>query len=172
MVSRRAALAGRGLGLARDWDVLLADNLPVALAQFAGHPAEAALRHFAANSCRRGTPERRRCCSRAAYQALLLAFGRQFALLADTVTGGRWQAMSLDALEANDQKLRKRLQRIDSGDAAALHRTRILVEASALSAGGQRELVRRQTFRSLSGLVARLAGAGLITMICCWRRRM
>ena len=136
---------GAGLGLARDWDVLLADNLPVALAQFAGHPAEAALRHFAATAADEARQNAQALLQSRRYQALLLAFGRQFALLADTVTGGPVAGYVTDALETNDQKLRKRLQRIDSGDAAALHRTRILVkrqryllEATASLFGGKR----------------------------------
>jgi len=136
---------GSGLGLARDWDVLLADNLPVALAQFAGHPAEASLRHFAAQTAEEARQSAQAMLLSSRYQALLLALGRQFALLADTVTGGPFGGHVTSALQANDNKLRQRLRRIDTHDAPALHRTRILikrqrylVDAVACLFGGKR----------------------------------
>ncbi len=119
---------GCTLGDARDWDVLLASVWPEASAAFASHPAAPVLANYAATAAADARSDARSALETCRYQALLLALGRQCALLADTVTGGPLLPYVVNALEANDQRLRKRLQRIDPADVDALHRTRILLK--------------------------------------------
>lgn len=136
---------GKGLGAARDWDVLLSDVLPEALGQFEQHPGEAALQHFADLAAADARHAAQAMLLSPRYQALLLALGRQFSLLSHTVTGGPLSEFVQAALVDVDTKLRKRLAKISQLDSMALHRVRILVkrqryllEATAVLFGGKR----------------------------------
>lgn len=142
---------GNGLGAARDWDVLHSEILPDALAQFEQHPGQAALQHFADLAASDARQAAQAMLLSTRYQALVLALGRQFALLSHTVVGGPLQQYVQSALAEIDGRLRKRLSRIDRLNAHGLHRLRILVKRQRYLLEASAELFHGKRFEAYLG---------------------